>query len=74
MQAIIEVAVNLVASGIHKARIQVQVGKIAGIGRACRQRFESLSAVDLMTGPGRNPAEAEELLGWLQRNEQSWRT
>ena len=30
--------------------------------------------VDLMTGPGRNPAEAEELLGWMQRNEESWRT
>lgn len=29
--------------------------------------------VDLMTGPGRNPSEAEELLGWMKRNEQSWR-
>lgn len=29
--------------------------------------------VDLMTGPGRNPSEAEELLEWMQRNEQSWR-
>ncbi len=30
-------------------------------------------AVDLMTGPGRNPAEAEELLTWMTTNEQSWR-
>ncbi|MFI1916110.1 hypothetical protein [Nocardia sp. NPDC020380] len=30
-------------------------------------------AVDLMTGPGRAPAEAEELLDWMERNEQSWR-
>ncbi|MGH9044266.1 MAG: hypothetical protein ACRDVP_05425 [Acidimicrobiales bacterium] len=30
-------------------------------------------AVDLMTGPGRNPNEAEELLDWMMRNEQSWR-
>lgn len=30
-------------------------------------------AVDLMTGPGRNPSEAEELIGWMQRNEGSWR-
>ncbi len=30
-------------------------------------------AVDLMTGPGRNPSEAEELLNWMQRNEGSWR-
>ncbi|HTO00060.1 MAG TPA: hypothetical protein VL068_05230, partial [Microthrixaceae bacterium] len=29
--------------------------------------------VDLMTGPGRNPSEAEELIGWMQRNEESWR-
>ncbi|TFC17436.1 hypothetical protein E3O19_06005 [Cryobacterium algoritolerans] len=30
-------------------------------------------AVDLMTGPGRNPAEAEELMDWMERNESSWR-
>jgi len=29
--------------------------------------------VDLMTGPGRNPSEAEELLEWMKRNERSWR-
>jgi len=29
--------------------------------------------VDLMTGPGRSPSEAEELLKWMKRNEQSWR-
>lgn len=30
-------------------------------------------AVDLMTGPGRNPSEAEELISWMKRNEGSWR-
>lgn len=30
-------------------------------------------AVDLMTGPGRAPAEAEELIDWMRRNEQLWR-
>jgi hypothetical protein len=30
-------------------------------------------AVDLMSGPGRSPAEAEELLEWMGRNEYSWR-
>ncbi|MEO7058888.1 MAG: type IV toxin-antitoxin system AbiEi family antitoxin [Lapillicoccus sp.] len=30
--------------------------------------------VDLMTGPGRSPQEAEELLQWMMSNEQSWRT
>ncbi|MFI6451425.1 hypothetical protein ACIBF6_07690 [Streptosporangium amethystogenes] len=29
--------------------------------------------VDLMTGPGRSPSEAEELLEWMTRNESSWR-
>lgn len=30
-------------------------------------------AVDLLTGPGRNPAEAEELIEWMKRNEPAWR-
>ena len=30
--------------------------------------------VDLMTGPGRGPSEAEELLEWMRRNEDSWRS
>lgn len=30
-------------------------------------------AVDLMTGPGRNPSEAEELIEWMRRNEPAWR-
>lgn len=29
--------------------------------------------VDLMTGPGRNPSEAEELLTWMQSSEEGWR-
>lgn len=30
-------------------------------------------AVDLMTGPGRAPAEAHELIEWMRAHEQSWR-
>ncbi|GII63199.1 hypothetical protein Skr01_32840 [Sphaerisporangium krabiense] len=30
-------------------------------------------AVDLMTGPGRSPSEAEELIEWMTLNESSWR-
>lgn len=30
-------------------------------------------AVDLLTGPGRAPSEAEELLTWMKANEESWR-
>ncbi|GAA1983338.1 type IV toxin-antitoxin system AbiEi family antitoxin [Microbacterium pumilum] len=29
--------------------------------------------VDLLTGPGRNPSEAEELINWMSRNEPVWR-
>ena len=30
-------------------------------------------AADLMTGPGRAPSEAEELVNWMRSNEQFWR-
>jgi hypothetical protein len=30
-------------------------------------------AVDLLTGPGRNPSEGEELLLWMERNQDAWR-
>ena len=30
-------------------------------------------AADLLTSPGRGPAEADELLRWMEQNEDSWR-
>ena len=30
-------------------------------------------AVDLLTGPGREPSEGVELLDWMRRNEDAWR-
>ena len=30
-------------------------------------------AVDLLTGPGRDPSEGNELLNWMRRNENAWR-
>jgi hypothetical protein len=30
-------------------------------------------AVDLLTGPGRNPSEGQELLDWMEQNESAWR-
>lgn len=38
-------------------------------------RFAALSqvAVDLLTGPGRNPSEATALLGWMASDESAWR-
>jgi hypothetical protein len=34
----------------------------------------SQAAADLLTGPGRSPAEAEALLSWMTKNEDAWRT
>ena len=31
-------------------------------------------AVDLLTGPGREPSQGEELLEWMKENEDAWRT
>jgi len=31
-------------------------------------------AADLLTSPGRGPAEAEALMNWMERNEDAWRT
>jgi hypothetical protein len=30
-------------------------------------------AVDLLSGPGRNPSEATALLDWMEANEPAWR-
>ena len=30
-------------------------------------------AVDLLTGPGRDPSEGNELLDWMGKNENAWR-
>ncbi len=30
-------------------------------------------AVDLLTGPGRDPSEGNELLDWMRKNEDGWR-
>ena len=31
-------------------------------------------AADLLTGPGREPSEGEELLSWMESNEDAWRS
>lgn len=31
-------------------------------------------AADLLTGPGREPSEGEELLDWMKSNDDAWRT
>lgn len=38
-------------------------------------RYAAVSqiAADLLTSPGRGPAEADELIAWMQANEEAWR-
>jgi hypothetical protein len=38
-------------------------------------RYAALSqvAADLLTNPGRGPAEGEALLEWMRENEEAWR-
>lgn len=31
-------------------------------------------AVDLLTGPGREPAQGEQMLIWMEQNQDAWRT
>jgi len=38
-----------------------------------RQASLPMIAADLLTGPGRSPAEAEALMDWMETNEEAWR-
>lgn len=38
-----------------------------------RMAAPSQIAVDLLTGPGRNPSEAVAMLDWMERDERAWR-
>jgi len=38
-----------------------------------RMAAASQVAVDLLTGPGRNPSEAVAMLDWMERDERAWR-
>lgn len=40
-----------------------------------RVSYASVSqiAIDLLSGPGRNPSEGKELLSWMKKNEEKWR-
>ena len=31
-------------------------------------------AVDLLTGPGREPSQGEQMLNWMEKNEHVWRS
>ncbi|MBE1603174.1 hypothetical protein [Actinopolymorpha pittospori] len=39
-----------------------------------RYAAPSQVAVDLLTGPGRNPSEGQALLDWMERHESEWRS
>jgi len=41
--------------------------------RGLRQASLPMIVADLLTGPGRSPAEAEALMAWMESNEEAWR-
>ena len=45
----------------------------ARLANGLRYAALSQAAVDLFSGPGRNPSEAVALLNWMERNESAWR-
>lgn len=61
------------------ANVMIAQATYAAVFRRCQNwqgvwiTAPSQTAVDLMTGPGRNPAEAQELLDWMEQNESEWR-
>jgi hypothetical protein len=58
----------LVASGLKNAAF-ARTTDVDGL----RIASPSQIAVDLLTAPGRGPAEAEALLDWMERHESDWR-
>lgn len=45
----------------------------AKVDEGVRYVAPSQAVADLLTGSGRNPAEADELLDWMKKNEGAWR-
>lgn len=45
----------------------------SAVDEGVRYVAPSQAVADLLTGSGRNPAEADELLEWMRRNEGDWR-
>lgn len=62
------------------ANVALATGKYDDVVFARTQLFDGVRmaapsqvAVDLLTGPGRNPSEAVALLDWMERDERAWR-
>lgn len=72
------------ALGLRKAMTGANVALAAGdydvalartrLADGLRCAALSQVAVDLMSGPGRNPSEAVALLDWMEENENAWRS
>lgn len=60
---------------IGTSRKRISAGSEAGIGLIPGLRLVAPSQLvaDLLTGPGRDPSEGEELLSWMRENEDAWR-
>jgi hypothetical protein len=78
-----EVGAAATALGLRKTTTGANVALASGefdvtfarVRLADGLRYAALSqvAVDLLSGPGRNPSEAVALLNWMESNESAWR-
>jgi len=66
----VEAGTNVVLAGGDYDVVFERAREIEGL----RMAAPSQVAVDLLTGPGRNPSEASALLDCMERNESRWRT
>ena len=64
-------------------RLQRQVRAMGAVNRQLQAQLEGgrtwtpslgRGEADLLTSPGRGPAEAEALMSWMERNQDAWRT
>jgi hypothetical protein len=66
---VVDSGANVLLAGAKYDVVFDRLVRVDGI----RYAAPSQVAVDLLTGPGRNPAEAEMLMDWMQNNELEWR-
>ncbi|QDE33473.1 hypothetical protein FIV50_00820 [Microbacterium foliorum] len=67
-----EVGVNVVLLEPRKAG-SVHLDRTGRLENGVTRVSAAQAAVDLLNGPGRDPAEAEALIGWMKEDEGSWR-
>jgi hypothetical protein len=66
----VEVGANVAVATPFDSVVYERTSRAKGVTIAAASQV----AVDLLTGPGRSPNEAEALMNWMAQNENAWRT